>query len=103
MHIAAGKIIPVRGTPLMDLLGMSILYGKRYKTASWLPWGVVTNFSQTGLRIGAPIVKGPITIGIDGMTSVIENRNPPSSTSLVANASAIEALVDVPITCGGLQ
>jgi hypothetical protein len=103
LHIQAG-IIPVRGTPLMDLLGVSLFLNRTYKMAGHIPWGVVTNFSQTGLRLGAPIVKGPFSIGVDVMSALIEQR--PVYTvvldSLKINASAVEFEMDVPMSVAGL-
>ena len=103
MHIAAG-IIPVRETALMDLLGVSILYNKIYAKASQLQWGVLTNFSQTGLRLGAPILKEEFKLGVEAMSAVIEQR--PSITGLDTmkfNSSAIEYLLEVPMSCKTLS
>jgi hypothetical protein len=73
LHIAAG-IIPVKGTALLDLLGVSILYDRSYKYASHLSWGIITNCSQTGLRIGTPILKDEFKLGVDLTAAVIQNR-----------------------------
>jgi hypothetical protein len=102
MHIQAG-IIPVKGTALMDLLGVSLFFNRDYKMAAHIPWGVVTNFSQTGLRLGAPIVKGPFTIGIDAMSAIIEQRPVYSVVldSLRINASAVEFELEVPMSVAG--
>jgi hypothetical protein len=101
MHIQAG-IIPVRGTPLMDLLGVSILYDKKYQLAAHLPWGVVTNLSQTGLRIGAPIMKDNIKLGIDFMTAIIEQRSVAAGANMWNyNASSIEFLGELPFSANG--
>jgi hypothetical protein len=103
LHITAG-IIPVKGTALMDLLGASLLFDRSYQRAAHIPWGVVTNFSQTGLRIGAPIVKGPVSLGVDVMTAVIEQR--PSATGIdetEMNHSAVEFLLEAPLSVGGLS
>jgi hypothetical protein len=102
MHLQAG-IIPVRGTPLMDLLGVSILYNKKYQMAAHVPWGVVTNFSQTGLRIGAPLLKDDVKIGVDLMSAIIEQRAVAAgANSWNYNASAIEFLGEVPFSFKGI-
>jgi hypothetical protein len=102
MHIQAG-IIPVRGTPLMDLLGVSLFFDRSYKMAAHLPWGVVTNFSQTGLRLGAPIVKGPITVGVDAMSAIIQQRYiKVGLDTLKLNPAAVEFELEAPITADAL-
>jgi hypothetical protein len=103
MHVQAG-IIPVAGTPLMDLLGVSIFFGRDYKKAAHIPWGVVTNFSQTGLRLGAPIVKGPVAFGVDAMAAVIEMRKigVPVLDTMMTNPLAIEFELEAPLVAGGL-
>ncbi len=111
MHIAAG-VIPVGGNALMDLLGESILNNKSYQYTAFIPWGVVTNYSQTGLRIGAPIVSGPVNVGVNLMTAMFEMRQPAGATDdlpfgpysdMTANHSAIEYLLEVPITAGAFR
>jgi|GEM_PF-611267 hypothetical protein len=99
MHIQAG-IIPVAGTPLMDLLGVSIFFGRDYKNAAHIPWGVVTNFSQTGLRIGAPIVnKGPVSFGVDVMSAVLEMRQIGTGLdTMKLNPLAVEFELEAPLT-----
>jgi len=102
MHIQAG-IIPVRGTPLMDLLGVSILYDKKYQLAAQVPWGVVTNFGQTGLRIGAPLMKDDVKLGLDLMTAMIEQRSVAAGANTWNyNASSIEFLGELPFSFKGL-
>jgi len=102
LHIQAG-IIPVRGTPLMDLLGVSILYDKKYIAAAHIPWGVVTNLSQTGLRIGAPILKDDIKLGVDLMSAIIEQRSVAAGVNAWNfNADAIEFLGEIPFSYNAL-
>jgi len=104
LHIQAG-IIPVKGTALMDLLGVSLFLNRTYKMAAHIPWGVVTNFSQTGLRLGAPILKGPVCLGVDAMSFIIEQRPVYAIgvDSLKVNASAVEFGLDVPLTVAGMN
>ena len=102
LHVQAG-IIPVRGTPLMDLLGMSLLFNRSYKMAAHIPWGVVTNFSQTGMRLGAPIVKGPVTVGLDAMSAIIEQRYIKIGLdTMKLNPCAVEFEVEAPISADAL-
>ncbi len=103
MHIQAG-IIPVAGTPLMDLLGVSIFFGRDYHNAAHIPWGVVTNFSQTGLRLGAPILKGPVTFGVDAMSAVIEMRQIDAGLdTMQTNPIAMEFELEAPLTVSGFS
>jgi hypothetical protein len=105
IHIATG-IIPVGGNALMDLLGESILNNKSYENTAWIPWGVVTNYSQTGLRIGAPITTGPVNVGVNLMTAMFQMTPPfvyPTTTDLTTNHPAIEYLLELPITSGGFR
>jgi len=103
MHIAAG-VIPVAGNALMDLLGESILNNKSYANTAFIPWGVVTNYSQTGIRIGAPVVNGPVTVGVNAMSAMFEMREPGlDAGDLTANHPAIEYMLEVPITDGALR
>jgi hypothetical protein len=100
MHIQAG-VIPVRGTPLMDLLGVSIFLNRNYQKAAHIPWGVVTNFSQTGLRLGAPIVKGDFSFGVDAMSTVIEMRKVPTKADTFnLNPIAVEFELEAPLSAG---
>jgi hypothetical protein len=105
MHIQAG-IIPVKETALMDLLGMSILYNRDYKMASQLPWGVVTNYGQTGLKVGAPVLSGPFTLGIDVQTVAIQQRDTvpgPDLNTMNFNSGAYEYMLELPMTFAGIN
>lgn len=102
MHMVAG-IIPVKGSALMDMLGVSIVYNKMYARASHLQWGVLTNFSQTGLRIGAPVLKDEFKLGVELMSAVIEQRPAVLGIdSMNLNASAVEFLLEVPMSSGAI-
>jgi hypothetical protein len=102
MHILAG-IIPVKGSAMMDLLGVSTFLGRTYKKAAHIPWGVVTNFSQTGLRIGAPIVKGPVSFGADVTASVFEMRKIATGLdTMKLNSIAVDIQLDLPFTVSGM-
>jgi hypothetical protein len=97
MHVQAG-IIPVRGTPLMDLLGMSIVNNRSYKMAAHVPWGTTTNLSQTGFRIGAPLVTGDVKVGLDLMSAVIEQRSIKAGIdSMKLNPAAVEFELEAPV------
>ncbi len=102
-HMAAG-IFSVNGTALMDLLGVSIIDDKRYKYASHLSWGITTNFSQTGLRVGMPILKDDFKLGVDVMTAVINQRTiGEGKDTMNFNAPAWEILLEVPMQMAGLS
>jgi hypothetical protein len=101
MHIAAG-IIPVNSSAMMDLIGVSILYNKRYRNAAHTPWGAVTNFSQTGLRIGAPVLKDEFKLGVDLTSAIIESRSAQfKDDGWESNCSAVEFLLDIPMSIAG--
>lgn len=101
MHIAAG-IIPVNSSAMMDLIGVSILYNKRYRNAAHTPWGAVTNFSQTGLRIGAPVLKDEFKLGVDLTSAIIEHRSAQfKDDGWEFNCSAVEFLLDIPMSIAG--
>jgi hypothetical protein len=102
MHIIAG-IIPVKGSAMMDLLGVSAFLGRTYKKAAHIPWGVVTNFSQTGLRMGAPIVKGDVSFGVDATASVFEMRKIATGLdTFKLNPIAVDFQLDLPLTVQAL-
>jgi hypothetical protein len=97
LHVAAG-IIPVKGTALMDLLGVSMFFNKRYQQAAHLSWGILTNFSQTGLRIGAPIMKDDFKLGADFMMAVIQQRSAIlGNDTMKINYPAWEMLLEFPM------
>jgi hypothetical protein len=103
LHIQAG-IIPVRGTPLMDLLGVSILYGKKYEYASQLSWNTITNGSQTGLRLGAPILKDNFKLGVDIMSAIIQQRSVIlGANAWNYNADGIEFEGEIPMSVMGIS
>jgi opacity protein-like surface antigen len=103
LHLAAG-IIPVKGTALMDLLGVSIFFNKSYKMAAHIPWGVVTNFGQTALRLGAPILKDDFKLGVDVSTATIEYRAIGLGIDTMKfNSPAIEFLLEAPMSVAGFS
>jgi hypothetical protein len=103
MRIQAG-IIPVKGSALMDLLGMSLFSNRSYARAAHIPWGVVTNFSQTGLRIGVPLAKDAFKLGIDLTACVIEQRSSLVGIDAMAyNHPADEILIEVPMSVAGFS
>jgi hypothetical protein len=104
LHIAAG-IIPVKYTALMNLLGVSIFYDRRYKSAAHFNWGDITNYSQTGIRVGAPLLtSNAFKLGVEAMSSIIQQR--PAILGLDTmkmNASANEFLLEFPMLIFGLN
>jgi hypothetical protein len=97
-HVTAG-IIPVRETTLMNLLGVSIWTNKTYALAAHLQWGVLTNFGQTALRVGAPILKNDFKLGVEIMSAVIEQRPALLGIdNMNANSPAVEFLIEVPMS-----
>ncbi len=103
MHILAG-IVPVKGSMMMDLVGASILNNRTYKTAAHTPWGTVTNFGQTGLKLGAPILNGPFSLGIDMTSAIFEHRSVVlATTGMQYNSTAVEFLLDLPMKIAGLS
>lgn len=105
LHLQVG-IDPVKGSATMDLIGMSLLFNKNYVglgfQACQLPWGVTNNFMYPGFRIGAPILKDDIKLGIDLFSGIAEERTVTVATSAtyLDNYSAILNIVDVPFSVG---
>jgi hypothetical protein len=101
MHILAG-IIPVKGSAMMDLIGVSLHFNKSYKKAGHIPWGVYSNFSQTGLKIGMPIMKDAFKLDFDFTAAMIEYRSAAyKADGWKFNCSALELLFDVPMSIAG--
>ena len=107
LHLQVG-IDPVKGSATMDLIGMSLLFNRNYIGGGFhacqLPWGVTNNFLYPGLRIGAPILKDDIKLGIDIFSGIAEERPVTLGTSAtyMDNYSAILNIVDVPFSVGAL-
>ena len=103
LHLAAG-IIPVKGSALMDLLGVSIFFNKSYHNAAHVPWGVVTNFSQTGLRLGAPILNDAFKLGVDLTSATIQYRAIGLGIdTMLSNSPATEFLLEIPMNAAGFS
>ena len=101
-HIATG-IIPVKGTALLDLLAVSMLYDRSYKNAAHTSWGNITNLSQTGLRIGMPIMKNDFKFGVDIMAAIVQNRAAILGIDTMnINFPAWEFLLEAPLTVKGV-
>ena len=94
MHISAG-IVPVKGTALMDLYGVSITNNKKYKAAAHTSWLTNTNGGITALKTGAPLVKGDFKLGIDLLTTVLEQRNVTALKDITINNPAVTVLLDI--------
>jgi hypothetical protein len=107
MYMDVG-IIPVGGSSLLDLIGNGMLWGANsgsaYKMAAHIPWGVITNFSVPGMRIGMPILKDEFKLGIDVTSTILEERGMVAKIpdSLVHKNSAIMVMVDFPMSTGAL-
>ncbi len=102
LHIGAG-ILPVKRTALLDLLGVSILYGKTYRNAAHLSWGDITNMSQTGFKIGAPILKNGFKLGADFSVAVIDQRSAVlGKDTMKINYPAWEMLLEFPMEMTGM-
>ena len=109
LHLQVG-IDPIKGSATMDLIGMSLLFNKNYFGvvsgfafhACQLPWGVTNNFMYPGLRIGAPILKDDVKLGVDVFSGIAEERPVGLATSAayLDNYSAILNIVDVPFSVG---
>lgn len=104
-----GGILYVKGSPAMDLIGASIFnaasgVAKKYSLAAHFPWGVLTNFNLPGLRIGGPVLKGDFSLGVDLLTTIIEERTITAAVEnlFVDNYSAIMFILDVPMKMGAL-
>ena len=88
----------------MDLLGVSILFNKSYHNAAHVPWGVVTNFSQTGLAPGRAYFKRRFKLGVDLTSATIEYRAIGLGIdTMLFNSPATEFLLEVPMNVAGFS
>jgi hypothetical protein len=107
--ITAG-IVPVNSHGPLDLLENS-LNGTtigNFGAASHNGWATRTDNSLTGIRIGAPIVKGDVKVGAELFTSVTTFRehtidNTDLSVEPKDNPSATLFVLDIPISSGALR
>ncbi len=98
VYVQAG-IIPVKETPLMDLLGVSMFFDRDYKMAAQIRWGSVTNGSRPGLRLGVPIFKGPVSLCLEGFASALAIPEINAGLdSMKANPIAAHLQLDIPVT-----
>jgi hypothetical protein len=99
-------IIPVPGSSLLDLIGNGMLWGAgsghAYQMAAHIPWGVITNFSIPGVRLGVPILKDDFKLGINVTSTVLEERAVKVDTNALNNSSTIMIMADVPMSSGSL-
>jgi hypothetical protein len=100
LHIEAG-IIPVKGTSVTDILGVSLRYGN-YQKSSHYPWVAISNMSMQGFRIGAPITKGEFKLGVDLMTSIVKQRPIAAAKEFHVNKDAILIMAEFPMSIKGL-
>jgi len=106
MHIQAGRI-PIKGTPVTDILGVSVQRsnsGKtiRYESCSHQPWATSTNGTMDGLRIGAPISKKEFKLEVELFTTVITQRTAPLSEDFMKNADGVMIMMEFPMSYKGL-
>ena len=101
-------IIPVPGSSLLDLIGNGMLWGKSagnaYQQAAHIPWGVITNFSVPGVRLGVPILKDEFKLGINITSTVLEERKVTAKVDSLfqKNNSTIMIMADFPMSSGAL-
>jgi hypothetical protein len=103
MHIMTG-IIPIKGTPMLDLIGRSIdKHQKNYAEAGHVNWAITTDNSLIGLNAGVPIFKDAFKLGVEFTTAVLESRKATAFTGdSRTNASAVTMMLGVPMTAGGV-
>jgi len=107
MYMDVG-IIPVAGSSLMDLIGNAMLADKRYGTAyagaAHVSWGIITNFSVPGFRLGIPILKEDFKLGIDLTSTVLDEKTikPAIEDAVIHNNSTIMFMADLPMSSGAL-
>ncbi|MGA2507967.1 MAG: hypothetical protein ABSF80_10875 [Chitinispirillaceae bacterium] len=101
-------IIPMPGTSLLDLIGNGMIWGATsghaYQMAAHIPWGVITNFSIPGVRLGVPILKDDFKLGINVTSTVLQERKvvPKVDSLFQKNNSCIMLMADVPMSSGAL-
>jgi hypothetical protein len=100
-------IIPVPGSSLLDLIGTGfsaadINSGTAYQKAAHTSWGIITNFSLPGARLGMPILKEDFKLGVELVTSVLEERTVTAMIpdSLRDNNSGIMLMAGIPMSTG---
>jgi hypothetical protein len=97
-------IIPVPGSSMLDLIGSGFAADKEsgtaYQKAAHTSWGIITNFSLPGARLGIPILKDDFKLGVEVVTSVLEERTVTARIpdSLLKNNSGIMLMVDLPMS-----
>ncbi len=103
MHIMTG-IIPIKGTPMLDLIGRSIdKHQKNYAEAAHTSWAISTDNSLIGLNAGVPILKDAFKLGVEFTTAMLESRKATSQVDeFRSNASAVALMLGVPMTAGGV-
>ncbi|HEX2959673.1 MAG TPA: hypothetical protein VHO70_22745 [Chitinispirillaceae bacterium] len=103
MHIMTG-IIPIKNTPMLDLIGRSIdRHKKNYAQAGHINWSITTDNSLIGLNAGAPILSDDFKLGIEFTTAVLESRPAKASVDdFRTNASAVALMLGVPMSTGGV-
>ena len=100
---------PVKGSAVMDLVAMSLYWNtvigiNSYMMASHIPWGVITNFSIPGVKIGAPLLKDNFKLAAELFTTVVEERpvTPAVEDAFQKNPSAVMLKLDLPLAVGSL-
>lgn len=103
MHIMTG-IIPIKGTPMLDLIGRSIdTQRKNYTEAGHISWGISTDNSLIGLNAGVPILKDAFKLGVEFTTAMLESRKATAKIDdFRSNASAVALMLGVPMTAGSV-
>lgn len=101
-------IIPVPGSSMLDLIGSGFAADKEsgtaYQKAAHTSWGIITNFSLPGFRLGVPILKDEFKLGVEIVTSVLEERGVAARIpdSLLKNNSGVMLMADFPMSTGSL-
>lgn len=103
-HINAG-IVPVQSTAAAALLGASLTQDRKYNLAAHLPWATLTSGGIPGFRVGGPVLTGDVKVGMDVLTSIVEERpvaySPDDPVS--SNNSAVMVNLDIPVKLGSLS
>lgn len=100
LYVVAG-IQPVASNGPLDLIDRSRVTGN-YQAAGLVSWIVGTNNGLTGLKIGAPIVKGDFKLGVELLSTATSFRSQALAAEPKSNPSATMLLLDIPMSVSGL-
>jgi|WetSurMetagenome_2_1015567.scaffolds.fasta_scaffold00045_34 hypothetical protein len=96
----SGGILPIQNNGALDLLSRSSVCEDNayhtYAKAAYLGWGDATSNGLAGARLGAPVVKGDVSLSASLFSTVIESRQSTPASPSKPNPSSVLTVLDVP-------